>query len=1166
MNFSIIFVGNTENNGTNKDFLRTEADTLGVTFFGSANCSSEAELRSALASALDSSSIIFIVGGVGTDDSCFTIRTVSHALGFPTALNENCMNIMRDKIRSTGGNFHSGYSAAAVLPTNCTVLPNDAAVAPGCALTSSNQYIAMLPSSPRELEVMFQRYCYKALLRFTGADVAVKYAGCFAPSAEQLSELENRCSELGVKYVLRPSGDDVSIKVVAEGDSLYTPYDKAESAMHAVRKVFGEKIYSDNDLGIAVATAERLSSAGSTFSCAQFAVSDPVADIFPKNSTLAYTFNAEGDSSKLKRVVPKNILNKYGAVSETAAVCAAVNARKEGGSSIGLSLINCTDGSSVYAFAAVCDSQRVWTKRLPAGKDLSVLHAIDLVRLYLDGYLKEDSGAVIAAALAGESALLASSFTSDELPAPDSKKSRSFLAGFIPWKGDAPTEIIRKIVFLVALVVFIGSGTYIANYFIKSANNRNLVNGLASLYNPEFSQSDTSSPQGSGGSDFPESSPESAFPPSRFKDLYEINSDIVGMLMIPGTPLNHVVVQAYDNDYYLRRDFYRKTSEYGVLFADYEVDFEKESTNTIIYGHNMRDEQMFGEIIKYKKISYYREHPVIYFDSIYSDGMTAYKIVACFLANTLDTDGPVFNYHMFIDGSEKATQDYLAEAISRSYICTGVDVLPTDKLLTLSTCSYEFYEARWVVVARKVRPGEDASVDTSVAYKNPSPVMPDTWIKAYQNSYASEISEGALAPSSSSSSSSSAPESSFSSEEENSKVSRPQTSRPNTSRPSWTSRPSESSRPGYDSEPSSDWPWGEFPWLDPNSSDSSVPDESPSSSPEEPNSSSSSAPESSASEPDIDSSSSLPESSAESSEESSNESSEESSLPESSSEESSSSPEDEKEALFEQLANEVVIINGDTMTAFDAICQIVNAEVGDVFHPEAIKAQAVASYTFLKYNNNELSGVLRRNPVSDELKEIVKEVFGLTVKDDKSHKYVLATYTSSNAGVSVSAESAWGGAVRNLLSVESLDDFEYEFTLPADEVREIVLNSSVFSELDLTLEDGNEKNWFRPVTYLDGNEGYYIETMYVGEELISGAKFRNKVMLSESGSRLLHSTAFTATYDEATDSFTFVSRGWGHGVGLSQRGANLYAKEGKTFDWILLHYYSNSYIHNPFEE
>ncbi len=1117
MNFSIIFVGNPENDSTNKEFLCREADTLGVSFLESVSCSNESELRSALTSALDSNSIIFIVGGVGLGDDCFTVRTVSRILGFPTALNENCMNIIRDKLRSSSESLPDNYSAAAILPTNCTVLPNDTAVAPGCALTSSNQYIAMLPSSPAELEVMFQRYCYKALLKFTDTEAALQYAGCFAPSKEQLSELESKCTELGVKYVLRPIGDDVNIKFVARGDTLSSSYDKTKAAMNAARTLFGEKLYSDNDLGIAVATAQRLSEADSSFSCAQFAVEEPVTDIFPKNPALAYAFNAEGNPSELKKLVPGNIIQKYGIASETTAVYAAVNARKEGGSALGVSLINSADEGSGYAFAAVCDSQRVWTKRLPAQKDLSVLHAIDFVRLYLDGYLKEDCGATVTAALAGKSALLASSFTTDEPSAPDTKKNKPFWTGFIPRKNDAPTEIIRKIAFLVALVIFIASGTYIVNYFIKSEKNKDLINGLASMYNPEFSQTSPGNPDDSSGTE--SSSPSADFPPNRFKELYRINPDIVGMLMIPGTPLNHVVVQADDNDYYLRRDFYRKHSEYGVLFADYEVDFEKESTNTIIYGHNMRDEQMFGEIIKYKKISYYREHPVIYFDSIYSDGMTAYKIVACFLANTLDTDGPVFKYHMFIDGNEKSTQEYLDEAISRSYICTGVDVLPTDKLLTLSTCSYEFYEARWVVVARKVRPDEDPSVDTSAAYKNPNPVMPDTWIKVYQNNYASEISQGPLSPSSS------IPEHSFSSQES-----------------SQISTPPEVSRPDPESQSSS------FPWEDSSGLDHSESSDS--------------------SAPDVNSSSSAPESSSDSSSESSAPSDEssgsESSTPESSDE--SSSSEDEKEALFEQLANEVVIINGDSMTAFDAICQIVNAEVGDVFHPEAIKTQAVASYTFLKYNNNELSGVLRRNPVSDELREIVKEVFGLTVRDDKSHKYVLATYTSSNAGVSVSAESAWGGYVRNLLSVESLDNFEYEFTLSADEVREIVLNSSVFSELAITLEDGNEKNWFRPVTYLDGNEGYYVDTMYVGEELISGAKFRNKVMLSESGSRLLHSTAFTVSYNKSTDSFTFVSRGWGHGVGLSQRGANLYAKEGKTFDWILLHYYSNAYIHNPFEE
>ena len=80
---------------------------------------------------------------------------------------------------------------------------------------------------------------------------------------------------------------------------------------------------------------------------------------------------------------------------------------------------------------------------------------------------------------------------------------------------------------------------------------------------------------------------------------------------------------------------------------------------------------------------------------------------------------------------------YLSELAQRSLYDTGVDVLPTDKLLTLSTCSHEFEDARFVVVARLVRPGEKAEVDTSKAVINSKPRYPQAYYskKGMSNPY-----------------------------------------------------------------------------------------------------------------------------------------------------------------------------------------------------------------------------------------------------------------------------------------------------------------------------------------------------------------------------------------------------------------------------------------------
>ena len=121
---------------------------------------------------------------------------------------------------------------------------------------------------------------------------------------------------------------------------------------------------------------------------------------------------------------------------------------------------------------------------------------------------------------------------------------------------------------------------------------------------------------------------------------------------------------------------------------------------------------------------------MIDFNIVYLDGQ--YKIISVFYTNTHAEHGKIFPYHEFIDAQDpQQTQDYIDSVLVRSIINTGVDVRSDDQLLTLSTCSYEFKDARFVVVARKVRKGESASVDTSAAVMNPNPLYPDVWYQLF---------------------------------------------------------------------------------------------------------------------------------------------------------------------------------------------------------------------------------------------------------------------------------------------------------------------------------------------------------------------------------------------------------------------------------------------------
>ncbi|MDD3192975.1 MAG: Ig-like domain-containing protein [Oscillospiraceae bacterium] len=282
----------------------------------------------------------------------------------------------------------------------------------------------------------------------------------------------------------------------------------------------------------------------------------------------------------------------------------------------------------------------------------------------------------------------------------------------VPTKRDSKVDKIRKIIFDVAILIFIGSCTYLISYYGDSDHNAKFYDGVADML---------------GNGEVSENYPRAYL--TKFASLWEMNEDIVGWLSIDGTQVNYPVVQTDDNDYYLHKDFSKADNKYGIPFADCRVDISKPSTNIPIYSHNMKDGQMFGELINYESLAYYQAHPVINFDSLYEEGK--YKIVSIFLASTLPEHAPNFEYHNFIEAeTDEELMSFANEVISRSLIVTGVDIQPGDQLVTLSTCTYDFKEARFAIVARRVREGEAETVDTSAAYVNPNPVMPKAWYEA----------------------------------------------------------------------------------------------------------------------------------------------------------------------------------------------------------------------------------------------------------------------------------------------------------------------------------------------------------------------------------------------------------------------------------------------------
>lgn len=185
-----------------------------------------------------------------------------------------------------------------------------------------------------------------------------------------------------------------------------------------------------------------------------------------------------------------------------------------------------------------------------------------------------------------------------------------------------------------------------------------------------------------------------------YADLYEENRDLAGWLSIENTKIDYPVMQGEDDEYYLHHDFYGEDSKYGCLYVKGQADLDA-GTNFIIYGHNMKDGSMFGDLDLYLKESFYKEHPAISFDTLYEERI--YDIIAVFRSQVYNADDDVFKYYQFYEaGTQEEFEDFYGNIKELSLYDTGVEAKYGDTFLTLSTCAYHVPDGRLVVVAKRV--------------------------------------------------------------------------------------------------------------------------------------------------------------------------------------------------------------------------------------------------------------------------------------------------------------------------------------------------------------------------------------------------------------------------------------------------------------------------------
>lgn len=257
-------------------------------------------------------------------------------------------------------------------------------------------------------------------------------------------------------------------------------------------------------------------------------------------------------------------------------------------------------------------------------------------------------------------------------------------------------------------------------------------------------------------------------------------------------------------------------------------------------------------------------------------------------------------------------------------------------------------------------------------------------------------------------------------------------------------------------------------------------------------------------------------------------------------------------------APSVITVNGQEIEAKEAIARIVTAETDSGFNAETLKAQAIITYTYLKYRdtNWRISNLTIADNYTQEAMDAVNEVFGhyLTFND----KVAFTPYCRMSAGKTANASTVFGNSFTYLKSVASASDkqrdgYKKEVLLTADDIKAGAL------AFDSTIEFPEDVSKWLTInahdTAVSTGTGY-VEKITVGNKEVSGVTFIYDIMKNKD----LSSPCFSLSYDAESGTYTITTFGDGYGVGMSQLGADNMAVSGTKYDKILDQYFPGTFL------
>ena len=241
------------------------------------------------------------------------------------------------------------------------------------------------------------------------------------------------------------------------------------------------------------------------------------------------------------------------------------------------------------------------------------------------------------------------------------------------------TNIISIILLFIFIILLFYSGTKIVIWYMNNQNNKKISDEISKFITLDETKEDN----------------EEKYVID-FEKLKEKNSDIVAWLKVNGTNIETTVVKTTNNDYYLTHNFNKEYNSAGWIFADYKNKVDGTDKNLVIYGHNMRDNSMFGSLKWVINEDWYNNEDNKYITLVTENETQIYEVFSVYQIEEED-------YYIQTNfNTEKEFSTFLETIKKRSKKDFNVDVNKEDNILTLSTCANN-NKYRVVLHAKKIR-------------------------------------------------------------------------------------------------------------------------------------------------------------------------------------------------------------------------------------------------------------------------------------------------------------------------------------------------------------------------------------------------------------------------------------------------------------------------------